>query len=131
MGSLTSLHNLAMLRDTAIAIKLACDKTSVIQSRTKESDPSGKSNLHKELMAKVSELSKQAQDVLKQGKNLVTKLNKDLGNKKAFHDALRDWMKEELANDQGISQGFSSSLMNLIASWQKTIGGWAGVKWEC
>ncbi|KAG8669339.1 hypothetical protein FPOAC2_08663 [Fusarium poae] len=125
--TLSTFHSLAILRDTAAAIKDAAQWITAFNDREKERDRSGKSNLPKEVMAQVKELVTVSEAALKEGKDTVAKLKEQVYGRD-FEPAARKWIFDGAENVlEVVGEGATKKL---VKSWEANVKGWLQVKWS-
>ncbi|KAM4054304.1 n-acetyltransferase B complex (NatB) non catalytic subunit [Hirsutella rhossiliensis] len=127
--TLKSLHGIAMLRETAWAVRLASRWILDYNEREKERDRSGGSSLPKEVVAQVKGLQSAAETALGAGRELVRGVAGDgaLTGRDAVAQ-LRRWVfggEEALGDVVG-----DGAVAELVESWSKGVAGWKLVKWE-
>ncbi|KAF5536013.1 hypothetical protein FNAPI_11898 [Fusarium napiforme] len=125
--TLSTLHSLAILRDTSIAIKASAQWVIAFNDREKERDRSGKSNLPKEVMAQIRELVTITEATLKEGKATVAKMKEQVYGRD-FEPAVRAWIFEDADNILGIVG--EAATKKLVQSWESNIKGWTQVVWS-
>lgn len=124
---LSSMHSLAILRDTAAAVKTATQWITSFNDREKERDRSGKSTLPKEVMAQIKDLNAAAEAALKLGKENVTRLKEHVIGRE-FEPRTRTWIFED--GEDILDVVGRGSLKKLVGSWEANIKGWTQVKWS-
>ncbi|KAH7238049.1 N-acetyltransferase B complex non catalytic subunit-domain-containing protein [Fusarium tricinctum] len=125
--TLSTFHSLAILRDTAAAVKNAAQWIIAFNDREKERDRSGKSNLPKDVMAQIKDVAAASEVALKEGKEAVTKLREQVYGRD-FEPAVRKWIFEGAEDTlEIIGEGTTKSL---VKSWETNIKGWTQVKWN-
>ncbi|KAM5347591.1 hypothetical protein ACJ41O_007415 [Fusarium nematophilum] len=125
--SLSTLHSLAILCDTASAIKNAAQWIISFNDREKERDRSGKSNLPKDVVAQIKELVASSEAALKDGKECVNKLKGHVIGRD-FEPAARKWIFED---GEGILAVVGEGATGrLVRSWEVNVKGWMEVKWS-
>nr|RBQ88640.1 hypothetical protein FVER53263_05811 [Fusarium verticillioides] len=125
--SLSTLHSLAILRDTSVAIKASAQWVIAFNDREKERDRSGKSNLPKEVMAQIRELVTVSEATLKEGKATVAKMKEQVYGRD-FEPAVRAWIFEDADNVLGIVG--EAATKKLVQSWESNVKGWTQVVWS-
>lgn len=130
VSTLKSLHNVAMLRDTAVAVKLTTQWILSYNEREKERDRSGSSNLHKEVLAQVKGLESAADGAFEEGKRLVKNLKGGVVLGRDFVAALRRWVFEDGADGELAAMIEDGTVSELVESWRSNIKGWQLVKWD-
>ncbi|UNI17079.1 hypothetical protein JDV02_003457 [Purpureocillium takamizusanense] len=129
MLALSSLHNIAMLRDTAVAVKLTTQWIQAFNEREKERDRSGSSNLHKEVMALVKSMESAAQAALKGGCELVSSWKDGAVDGMGFVPTLKRWVFD--GDETGLADIVEDgTVLELARSLRSNIAGWQQVKWE-
>ncbi|CAM1511997.1 Fc.00g095100.m01.CDS01 [Cosmosporella sp. VM-42] len=123
---LSSLHAVAMFRDTASAVKQASQWILAFSEREKERDRSGKSNLPKEVITQIKGLQSAADAALKEGQGLIVKLKGQVFGRD-FEPHVRKWIFEDGNEFQGIVG--EDAVTRLVDSWEANIKGWTQVKW--
>lgn len=123
---LGSMHNIAMLRDSTAAIKLAAQWILSHNEKEKARDRSGKSSLPKELASKIKDLQTAAERSIKEGQVWIAELKTETMSRD-FEPKLKKWVLE----DEGAIKSILTmdSLSGLIDSWQSNVKGWLQVKW--
>jgi len=126
---MSSLHSVALLRDTAVAVKLTTQWIQAFNEREKERDRSGSSNLHKEVMALVKTLESAAQVALKEGNELVKSWKTGVVERMDFVPTLKRWV---FGGDETGLSGLveDGTVLELARSLRSNIAGWQQVKWE-
>lgn len=129
MAAMSSLHSVALLRDTAVAVKLTTQWIQAFNEREKERDRSGSSNLHKEVMALVKTLESAAQVALKEGNELVKSWKTGVVERMDFVPTLKRWV---FGGDETGLSGLveDGTVLELARSLRSNIAGWQQVKWE-
>ncbi|EQK99899.1 N-acetyltransferase B complex, non-catalytic subunit [Ophiocordyceps sinensis CO18] len=128
--TLKSLHGIAMLRETAWAVKLASRWILDYNEGAGERDRSGSSKLPKEVVAQVKALRSAAEAALEGGGRLVKGLACDaaLTGRDAVAQLRRWVMKgDEEALGDVVSEGAAAELAE---SWTRGVAGWKLVAWE-
>ncbi|KAF5589387.1 hypothetical protein FPCIR_6833 [Fusarium pseudocircinatum] len=125
--TLSTLHSLAILRDTSAAIKASAQWVIAFNDREKERDRSGKSNLPKEVMAQIRELVTVSDATLKEGKATVAKMKEQVYGRD-FEPAVRAWIFEDAGNILGIVG--EAATKKLVQSWESNVKGWTQVVWS-
>ncbi|KAL6903921.1 N-acetyltransferase B complex non catalytic subunit domain-containing protein [Trichoderma evansii] len=123
---LGSMHNIAMLRDTMAAIKLAAQWILNHNEKEKARDRSGKTSLPKELASKIKDLQTAAEKSIKDGQGWISELKTEVMSRD-FEPKLKRWVLEDEDAIKGILA--MDSLPGLIDSWQLNVKGWLQVKW--
>ncbi|KAG5926481.1 hypothetical protein E4U42_003280 [Claviceps africana] len=129
MSTLGSLHRIAMLRDTAVATKLATGW--ILNERDKERDRSGGGHLPKDVAARLKGLQSRADASLGQGKRLISSLQAEVANEAELGRRLREWALEG-ARRGGALDGLveDGTVKEVIESWALNVRGWGQVKWD-
>ncbi|QPH15840.1 hypothetical protein C2857_000347 [Epichloe festucae Fl1] len=129
VSTFRSLHQITMLRDTAMATKLATAWILTFNEREKERDRSGSSSLPKDVVVQAKSLQACAESALKEGKAVMSWLKKEVGNGVDLGRSLRSWAFEDGGNELNdlIEDG---TVKELVESWRCNAGGWGQVKWE-
>ncbi|RKL19784.1 hypothetical protein BFJ68_g3265 [Fusarium oxysporum] len=125
--TLSTLHSLAILRDTSVAIKNSAQWVIAFNDREKERDRSGKSNLPKEVMAQIKELVTVSETTLKEGKATVAKMKEQVFGRD-FEPAVRAWIFEDADNILGVVG--EAATKKLVKSWESNVKGWTQVVWS-
>ncbi|VTT69154.1 unnamed protein product [Fusarium fujikuroi] len=125
--TLSTLHSLAILRDTSAAIKNSAQWVIGFNDREKERDRSGRSNLPKEVMAQIKEVVTASETALKDGKATVAKMKEQVYGRD-FEPAVRAWIFEDADNILGIVGGAATK--KLVKSWESNVKGWTQVVWS-
>ncbi|KAJ6445213.1 N-acetyltransferase B complex, non-catalytic subunit [Purpureocillium lavendulum] len=129
LSTMGSLHNMALLRDTATAVKLTTQWIQGFNEREKERDRSGSSNLHKEVMALIKNMESAAQAALKKGKDLVKSWDGGVVESMDFVPTLKKWVFDE--DDTGLGRVIEDgTVLELARSLRSNIAGWQQVKWD-
>ncbi|KAM0413590.1 hypothetical protein ACHAPT_013631 [Fusarium lateritium] len=125
--ALSTLHSLAILRDTAGAIKNGAHWIISFNDREKERDRSGKSNLPKEVIAQIKDLIATSTAALKEGKDCVGKLKEQVIGRN-FEPSVRRWIFEDADDELEIlGEGATG---RLVKSWETNVKGWMQVQWS-
>ncbi|KAM0339907.1 hypothetical protein ACHAPU_010739 [Fusarium lateritium] len=125
--TLSTFHSLAILRDTAVAVKNGTQWIIAFNDREKERDRSGKSNLPKEVMTQIKDVAAASEAALKEGKETVSKLKEQVYGRD-FEPAVRKWIFEGAENTlEVIGEGTTKTL---VKSWETNVKGWTQVKWS-
>lgn len=129
VATLRSFHGITMLRDTAMAAKLATQWILSFNEREKERDRSGSSNLPKEVISQVKAVQTASESALKTAKELVAKLKSEIGTGSEFGGKLRTWVFEDAGGELNelVEDG---TVKEVVESWRQNIAGWGQVKWE-
>ncbi|KAI8679171.1 hypothetical protein NCS57_00193900 [Fusarium keratoplasticum] len=125
--ALSTLHSLAILRDTAGAIKNSANWIISFNDREKERDRSGKSNLPKDVIAQIKDLVTASTAALKEGKDCVDKLKGQVIGRD-FEPSVRRWIFEDA--DDVLEVVGDSATGKLIKSWETNVKGWMHVQWS-
>ncbi|KAM0258003.1 hypothetical protein ACHAQJ_004046 [Trichoderma viride] len=123
---LGSMHNIAMLRDTTVAIRLGAQWILNHNEKVKARDRSGKSSLPKDLTSKIKDLQTAAETSIKEGQGWIAGLKTEVMSRD-FEPKLKKWVLED--EDEIKSILTMDSLPGLIESWQLNVKGWLQVKW--
>lgn len=123
---LGSMHNIAMLRDSTAATKLAAQWILNHNEKEKARDRSGKSSFPKELASKIKDLQTVAEKSIKEGQAWISELKTEAMSRD-FEPKLKQWVLED--EDAIKSILTMDSLPGLIDSWQLNVKGWQQVKW--
>ncbi|KAH6995890.1 N-acetyltransferase B complex non catalytic subunit-domain-containing protein [Ilyonectria sp. MPI-CAGE-AT-0026] len=126
IAMLSSMHAVAILRDTADATKQAVQWILAANERQKERDRSGNSNLLKDVVAQLKTLLTVAETALKDGKGWTAKLKEQVSGRD-FEPAARRWIFENGKDIQAVVG--DDALTRLVGSWEANIKGWTEVKW--
>ncbi|KAF7553333.1 hypothetical protein G7Z17_g3684 [Cylindrodendrum hubeiense] len=126
IASLSSMHGVAIFRDTADATKQAVQWILTINERQKERDRSGNSNLPKDVVAQLKALLTTAEAALKDGKGLIGKLKEQVSGRN-FEPAARTLVFDDAEDIQAVVG--NKALTRLAESWEANIKGWTEVKW--
>ncbi|KHN96017.1 N-acetyltransferase B complex, non-catalytic subunit [Metarhizium album ARSEF 1941] len=123
VSGLRSLHEVTMLRDTAMAAKLAAQWILSLNEREKERDRSGSSNLPREVVSRVKDLQAGSEAALKEGKSHITKLKQELGTGSGLVEKLRTWAFEDGGRELNdlVEDG---TLKEVVESWRQNLAGW-------
>lgn len=123
---LSSMHGVAMFRDTAAAIQQAAHWILAFNEREKERDRSGKSNLPKDVVSQVKELQGASEAALKEGSSWIKKLKEGV-NGRDFEPQVRRWIFED---NKDIAEFVGDgAVASLVKHWEANIKGWMQVKW--
>ncbi|EWY97241.1 hypothetical protein FOYG_05716 [Fusarium oxysporum NRRL 32931] len=125
--TLSTLHSLAILRDTSVAIKNSAQWVIAFNDREKERDRSGKSNLPKEVMAQIKELVTVTETTLREGRAIVAKMKEQVFGRD-FEPAVRAWIFEDADNILGVVG--EAATKKLVKSWESNVKGWTQVVWS-
>ncbi|KAI7769520.1 hypothetical protein LZL87_011404 [Fusarium oxysporum] len=125
--TLSTLHSLAILRDTSVAIKNSAQWVIAFNDREKERDRSGKSNLPKEVMAQIKELVTVSETTLKEGKATVAKMKEQVFGRD-FEPAVGAWIFKDAEHILGIVG--EAATKKLVKSWESNVKGWTQVVWS-
>ncbi|KAG6269680.1 hypothetical protein E4U49_006266 [Claviceps purpurea] len=127
-----SYHDIAMLRDTAMATVLTTAWILAFNEREKGRGGSGESGkLPKEVISLLKALQTCAENVLKQGKELILSLQTEAKSGEEVASRLREWViggrdadgeLEEFVTDETVEE--------VVESWRLNVGGWRHVTWE-
>lgn len=128
VSRLSSMHGVALLRDTAVAVKLATQWILAFNEREKERDRSGQSSLPKDVVSQIKGLQTAAEEALKAGKARVAKLKGAVVPGGGLSGNIRTWVFDEAQDIGSIIK--ESTVSELVASWRSNINGWQDVKWE-
>ncbi|KAH7134059.1 N-acetyltransferase B complex non catalytic subunit-domain-containing protein [Dactylonectria macrodidyma] len=126
ISSLSSMHAVAIFRDTADATKQAVQWILAANERQKERDRSGNSNLPKDVVAQLKALLATAESALNDGKAWIGKLKQQISGRD-FESAARQWIFEDGEDIQAVVS--DDALTQLVKSWEANIKGWTEVKW--
>ncbi|KAF4970465.1 hypothetical protein FZEAL_10029 [Fusarium zealandicum] len=125
--SLSTLHSLAILRDTAAATKNAAQWIIAFNEREKERDRSGKSNLPKEVVAQIKDIVTASEAALKEGKESMSKLKEQVLGRD-FEATTKRWIFED---GQDVLDVVGEHAMGrLVKSWEVNVKGWMHVEWS-
>ncbi|KAH6608330.1 hypothetical protein Trco_001676 [Trichoderma cornu-damae] len=126
VAMLGSMHSIAILRDTTVAIKLGAQWILSHNEREKARDRSGKSSLPKDLASQIKDLQMTAEASIKEGQAWISELKTEVMSRD-FEPKLKRWV---LDGEHEIKSILSmDSLPGLIGSWQSNVKGWLLVKW--
>ncbi|KAL0938293.1 uncharacterized protein CTRU02_204903 [Colletotrichum truncatum] len=135
LSMLGSLHGIWVLRDAAVAVKLATNYITAFSERLKERDRSGQSNIPKDVMAQVKSLETAAATALAEGKSHVSLLKKESDtlnirlNKWTFEaEAGEDKLAQQIRDVAGSHVGVWTQ--KVTDSWRTNVKGWDMVRWE-
>lgn len=123
--NLTKLHGLTILRDSALATRLACQWILAHNEKEKERDRSGQSGLPKDVVTQMKHLQTTAEATSKFGKTWLSTLQSHVGSVD-----FRKQVQTQLSSDQLQGLDITKTLDNVIASWKTTLKGWQDVRWE-
>lgn len=127
VSMLKAMHDVAMFRDTAVAIKLAAQWISGFNEREKARDRSGNSNLPKDIVTQIKSLQSATDAALKEGKAWMAKL-KDAVSGREFEAEFRNWVFEDGEEIGRLVE--DGTVAELVGSWRMNVKGWQQVKWE-
>lgn len=123
--TLRSLHGIAMLRETAWAVKLA--SRWILDYNDHEKERAQISN--REVVAQIKGLQSAADAALGQGRELIKALASDeaLTGRDAVA-RLRRWV---LGDEETLRDAVEeTAVASLVESWRKGVAGWKLVKWD-
>ncbi|KAF7561402.1 hypothetical protein G7046_g2731 [Stylonectria norvegica] len=123
---LSSMHAVAIFRDTASAVKQSSQWILAFHEPEKERDRSGKSNLPKDVVLQIKDLQAAADAALKDGKDWVAKLARQFSGRD-FESKARRWVFDG-ANDLQDVVG-DAPMAKLMKSWEENVKAWLQVKW--
>ncbi|KAG5999451.1 hypothetical protein E4U21_006790 [Claviceps maximensis] len=129
---LSSFHQIALLRDTAMATKLTMVWILAFNERETERDRSGVScKLPMDVVLQIKSLQTCAEAALAQGKGLVGSLQTEVVNGAGLGRRLREWAFGEDSGDSELSELVEDGTMReVVESWGLNVRGWGQVKWE-
>ncbi|KAF4457038.1 hypothetical protein F53441_953 [Fusarium austroafricanum] len=122
--TLSTFHSLAILRDSAVAIKNAAQWIIAFNDREKERDRSGKTSLPKDVMAQIKDLVTASEATLKEGKETV-KMLKEKVNGRDFEPEVRTWIFE--GGENMLEVVGKEATKKLVKSWETNVKGWTQV----
>lgn len=123
---LSSMHAVAIFRDTAAAAQQATQWILALNEREKERDRSGKSNLPKDIVAQVKDLQAATGTAFKEGSSWIKKLREGVISRD-FEPQVRRWIFE---GNEGVLQFVGDGAVgSLVRCWEANIKGWMQVKW--
>lgn len=127
---MSAVHETAILRDTAVAVRLSADWIAAFNERERERDRSGNSCLHKDVMALVKGLGSAAKAALAEGKARTSGWKGGAIEERDFVSRLKSWVFDDEA-DGGLGAVIEEgTVLELVRSWRSNIAGWQRVKWE-
>lgn len=94
LGSLTNPHGLSLLRDAAVAARQSAALVLAVQASEQARDRSGRSSLHKEVVAEAKRVDELAAEVLGEVGDRVKELKEALGQG-GWLDRVEGWMFPE------------------------------------
>ena len=124
---LSSMHGVAMFRDTAAAAFEATKWILAFNEREKEHDRSGKSNLPKELVLQIKELQDATDAAFQEGSSWIKKLKEGV-NSRDFEPQVRRWIFEN--NLELLDVVGNGAIASLVKHWEANVKGWMQVKWS-
>ncbi|KAK3346105.1 N-acetyltransferase B complex non catalytic subunit-domain-containing protein [Lasiosphaeria hispida] len=139
--SLSNMHMVAHTRDTAAAAKHAAAFVLALHDRELARDRSGKSALHKDVVAEMKALESVAGKTLAETKSHVQKLKESLGES-GWLDNMLGWVfgEGDETEDEPFRQAVSGVLGGtygaeewagkVLESWREGVKGWGMVRWE-
>jgi N-terminal acetyltransferase B complex non-catalytic subunit len=123
---LSSMHAVAIFRDTAAAAQQAAQWILALNEREKERDRSGKSNLPKDIVAQVKALQAATEAALKEGSSWIKTLRAGVISRD-FEPQVRRWIFE---GEEGVLKFVGGAAVgSLVRYWEENIKGWMQVKW--
>lgn len=142
-SSVTNLHTFSYIRDTALAMKHSAGFVISLHERELARDRTGKSSLHKEVIAEMKAMDAVATKALGELKKHVQKMKESLGEG-GWLDRILDWVfgsegTEDGENDEivdAVSQvvegreGAEEWVAKVLESWREGVKGWGMVKME-
>ncbi|KAK5659258.1 hypothetical protein OQA88_1350 [Cercophora sp. LCS_1] len=139
--AMTDFHTVAYLRETALVVKHSAAFVLAFHERELARDRSGKSALHKDVVAEMKALETVATKTLGETKTHVQKLKEAL-NEGGWLDKMLDWTfgSQEEGGDEAYRDAVSDIIGgpsaaeewvgDLLTSWRDNIKGWLNVRWE-
>ncbi|PSR84113.1 N-acetyltransferase B complex non catalytic subunit-domain-containing protein [Coniella lustricola] len=139
LASVTNPHTLSLLRETALVTKQTAGVVLAWHAAEQARDKSGKTGLHKDVVAEAKSLEDVAGKVLAEGKERVKALKASLGEG-GWLDRVEGWMvsREDEAQDKLdalVRNVVGEAEMEewagrLVESWREGMKGMSAVKWE-
>lgn len=136
LHSLTTPHSLSHLREAALATKQTTTFLLAFHAAEQARDRSGKSNLHKDVVAEVKSLDELAAKTLAQGKARVKELKDALGQG-GWLDRVEGWIFSseedalgELVRDVVGAAEVEEWASKVVESWREGIKGFNMVVWQ-
>lgn len=133
--SLTTPHTLTNLREAALATKQTATFLLSFNAAEQARDRSGKSNLHKEVVAEVKALDEFATKALGEGKDRVKEL-KDALSQGGWLDRVEGWIFHdedalgELVRDVVGATDVEEWAGQVVESWREGMKGFGMVVWQ-
>ncbi|KJZ80075.1 hypothetical protein HIM_00789 [Hirsutella minnesotensis 3608] len=126
---LASLHDVAMLRETAAAVSMTMGWILDYNERAKERDRSGNSNLPKDMVALIKGLRAAAAAELARGRDAIRDLKGHAGV--MGRDGVARLRRWALGGDDALAAIVEDgTVFEVVESWRLGVEGWQGVKWE-
>lgn len=135
LHTLTNPHTLSMLRETALAIKQATSFLLALHAAEQTRDRTGKSNMHKDIVAEAKTLDEAAGKVLVEVKSRVKELKDALGGG-GWLDKVEGWMFKdgdevgELVREVCGGPEMEEWIGRVVESWREGVKGFGTVRWE-
>ena len=123
---LSSMHAVGVYRDMASGISLAAQWIVNFNERAKERDRSGKSNLPKEVVARIKGLQAAADAALKEGRGWMTGAKTHM--KGDFQGRFKRWVFEGAEALRDVA--YEDIVPGLVGNMRENVEGWQQVKWE-
>lgn len=134
MLQISSPHAAALLRETAVALKSGASFVLSLHEQAQARDRSGKSSLHKDVVAQMKEMAKVATEVLNQTRDHFKFLKSELGETGWLDDVVNLTIGEsdDLAAVVLATAGGRANVENwagkMLDSWREGVKGWIMVK---
>ncbi|KAH9436267.1 hypothetical protein MCOR02_005172 [Pyricularia oryzae] len=134
MLQISSPHAAALLRETAVALKSGASFVLSLHEQAQARDRSGKSSLHKDVVAQMKEMAKVATEVLNQTRDHFKFLKSELGETGWLDDVVNLTIGEsdDLAAAVLATAGGRANVENwagkMLDSWREGVKGWIMVK---
>ncbi|KAH7310691.1 putative cytoskeleton organization protein [Stachybotrys elegans] len=123
--ALASIHNIAILRDAAIAVRTSSRWLVTLSAREHDRDKSGTSVLPQEAISQLKDLQTTSEAVLYQESALMVKMNENLSTGRGFEAQLKEWLSNDGSSFQALSN--QKPVGELVGSWRSNLDGWQQV----
>ena len=141
--ALTDMHTVAYLRETALVIKHSAAFVLAFHERELARDRTGKSALHKDVVAEMKALEAVASKTLAETKTHVQKLKEMLGEG-GWLDRLLEWTFGREDEEAEGGEGYKTAVVDIVGrgdaaeewagkmleSWREGVKGWLMVRWD-
>lgn len=137
--SLADMHTTSTLRDVALAVKYSTSFALAFHDKEMARDKTGKSNLHKDVLAEIKALDALAPKILGDIKGRIKMLKGKLGEA-GWLDQLLDWTFESGSSEDNVTRAISDVVGGrsgaedwagkVLESWREGVKGWNYVKME-